>query len=169
MPKLSQELAPPKVMPIGGTKTKTSNNRFAERIIRDLLLTRHNSILKTENPNKTPDITARCRILHSILAWPFGLTLSFVVGSWLPLLAVLSHALADSTIPGLIKDGKHYPSHPPLKWIMFPFLKKLWCTIVPKGWPVTYPPEMNWVYNKLGPVVGGILLLLSVLYWYLKA
>lgn len=112
-----------------------------------------------------PDITARCRIGHSILAWPFGWLLSVVVGSWLPLLAVLLHAVADSAIPGLVKNGKQYPSHPPLKWIMFPFSKKLWYEIVPKGWPVTYPPEFNQIYSKWAPAISAVLILLSVSAW----
>lgn len=122
---------------------------------------------KMKKPDETPDITARCRILHSILAWPFGLTLSFLVGSWLPFVAVLFHVGADSFVPGLKKDGKDYPSHSPRKWIAFPFSKKSWAKVT-KGWPITYPPEMNWVYNKLGPAVGVILMILSVLYWYFK-
>ncbi len=115
---------------------------------------------------QAPDITARCRILHSVFAWPFGLVLSFAVGSWLPFIAVLLHVFADSFIPGIEKDGKNYPSHPPLKWIAMPFSKKWW-EIVTIGWPITYPTEMNWVYNKLGPAVGFVLLLMSALYWLL--
>ncbi len=120
------------------------------------------------NPNKTPDITARCRILHSILAGPFGLILSSLMSSWLPFMAVLLHIGADSFIPGLIKDGKSYPSHSPRKWIAFPFSKKSWQKAT-KGWPITYPPKMNWVYNKLGPAAGGVLFILSIFYCSFKA
>lgn len=116
---------------------------------------------------QVPDITARCRILHSIFAFPFGLTLSFLAGSWIPFQAVLFHIGADSFIPGLIKDGKNFPSHSPRKWLAVPFIKRSWETVT-IGWPVTYPPEFNWVYNKLSPVIGGILLILSVLYFRIR-
>ncbi len=114
-----------------------------------------------------PDITARCRILHSIFAWPFGLVLSFAVCSWLPFIAVLSHIFLDSFVPGLIKDSKNYPSHPCRKWLANPFSERSWAKVT-IGWPVTYPPEFNWVYNKLAPAIGGVLFFLSVLYWNLK-
>ena len=111
-----------------------------------------------------PDITARCRILHSILAFPFGVVLSFWAVSFLPLLAVLIHIWADSFIPGIIKDGENYPSHSPRKWVAVPFIKKSW-SMVTIGWPVSYPPEFNWIYNKLSPAIGGGLLILSVVYF----
>ncbi len=117
---------------------------------------------------ESPDITARCRLLHSIFAWPFGWVLNLMVDSLLPFFAVVLHIFADSFIPGLIKDGKHYPSHPPLKWMMFPFLKKLWYKIVPIGWPVTYPPEFN-RNTYWAPVVGGILFIVSSAYWFCLA
>ncbi len=113
-----------------------------------------------------PDITARCRILHSTFAFPFGLALSYITSSFLPFIAVLSHIFLDSFIPGLIKDGKNYPSLPPFKWIAVPFIKKWW-SIVTIGWPITYPPEFNWIYVKLCPAIGFILLLMSALYWLL--
>ena len=72
-----------------------------------------------------PDITARCRILHSALAFPFGVVLSFWAVSFLPFLAVLLHIWADSFIPGIIKDGKNYSSHSPRKWVAVPFIKNL--------------------------------------------
>lgn len=111
-----------------------------------------------------PDITARCRILHSALAFPFGLALSFLTVSCLPFLAVLIHIWTDSFIPGLIKDGKNYPSHSPRKWIAVPFIQKSW-EIVTINWPITYPPKFNWIYSKLSPAIGGILLIMSVLYF----
>ncbi len=123
-----------------------------------------NSLKKKKG--QMPDITAQCRILHSALAFPFGIVLSFLAISYLPFLAVLLHIFADSFIPGLIKDGKNYPSHSPRKWVAIPFIKKSW-EITTVGWPVTYPPEFNWVYNKLGPAIGGVLLVSSVLYcWF---
>ncbi len=114
---------------------------------------------------KIPDITARCRILHSIFAWPFGLALSLIISSWLPFIAVLLHIFADSFIPGLGKDGKHYPSHSRRKWIAIPVIKKSWAKVT-IGWPITYPPKFNWVYEKLSPSVGLILLILSFWFWY---
>jgi len=112
-----------------------------------------------------PDITARCRILHSVLAFPYGLALSLLVSSWIPFLAVLYHILADSFIPGLIKDGKNYPSHSPRKWLAVPFVKRSWET-VKIGWPVSYPPEFNWVYSKFCPAIGLTLLGLSFVYLF---
>ncbi len=114
-----------------------------------------------------PDITARCRILHSVFAFPFGLILSFLVSSWLPFFAVLLHIYTDSFIPGLIKDGKKYASHSPRKWIAFPFSKKSWRKVT-IGWPITYPPEFNRIYTKLSPIIGGALFILSVLYRFAK-
>ena len=55
---------------------------------------------------KTPDITAQCRILHSSFAFIFGFGLSWLVGSFLPLIAVLSHAILDSCVPAIEKNGK---------------------------------------------------------------
>jgi len=111
-----------------------------------------------------PDITARCRILHSIFAFPFGLLLSFAVGSWLPFIAVLLHIFADSFIPGIEQDGKYYPSHSRRKWLANPFLKKSWKKVA-IGWPVTYPAELNWVYKKLCPAIGFFLFIASSVYW----
>lgn len=112
---------------------------------------------------KLPDITAPSRILHSGLAFPYGLVLSLMVFSWLPFVAVLIHIFLDSIVPGVIKDGKHYPSHSLWKWVTAPFLGT-W-KIVTIGWPVTYPPEFNWVYKRLAPLIGIVLILLSALYW----
>ncbi len=117
---------------------------------------------------KIPDITARWRVLHSILAWPFGWILSFYVGSWLPFIAIFLHALADSAIPGLEKDGKNYPSHPPLKWIMPPFFKKWWYQIVPIGWPVTYPSKLNRVYTRLAPAISAMIALFLIIIWLIR-
>ncbi len=114
-----------------------------------------------------PDITAEYRILHSILAWPCGLALSWFVFSWIPLLAVLLHALTDSAIPGLEKDGKDYSSHSPRKWFAVPFVEDSWGRVA-IGWPVTYPPKLNWVYKKLAPAISGTLFLASLIYWFLK-
>ena len=119
-----------------------------------------------KNKGITPDITARCRILHSIFAFPFGLFLSFAVLSWLPLFAVLLHIAADSLIPALEMNGKYYPSHSLFKWIAVPFINKSW-TIVTIGWPIVYLPKLTWVYNKLGPAIGTILLVASIIYWLL--
>lgn len=109
-----------------------------------------------------PDITARCRILHSIFAFPFGLILSLVVSSWLPFIVVLLHIFADSFVPSLKENGKNYPSHSRRKWIANPFSSKSWAKVT-IGWPVTRAAETNWVYDILGPIVGLILLLLSFL------
>jgi len=114
-----------------------------------------------------PDITGEWRVLHSIVAWPCGLALSWLVFSWLPLLAVFLHALADSFIPGIPKDGKDYPSHSPRKWLAVPFVPDSWERVT-IGWPITYPHELNWIYKKLAPAIGGILLLVSVIYWFFK-
>lgn len=122
---------------------------------------------KMRKPNEIPDITARCRILHSILAWPFGLTLSFFTGSWLPFLSVLIHIGVDSFIPGLIEDNRSYPSHSPQKWVANPFSKKSWSK-VSLGWQIIYPPKMNWIYRKLCPTIGGLLLTLSAFYWLIR-
>ena len=113
-----------------------------------------------------PDIAARCRILHSIFVFPFGLGLSFLASSLLPFLAVLYHIWADSFISSLVKDRRNYPSHPPRKWLAFPFIKSSWETVT-IGWPVTYPPEFNWIYRKLGPAIGAALLGLSVGYLFI--
>lgn len=119
-----------------------------------------------KNKGAIPDITARCRILHSIFAFPFGLFLSLAVSSCLPFIAVLSHIFCDSFIPGLEKDGKHYPSHSPRKWLANPFSLALWKK-VGIGWPITYPPELNWVYDKLSPAIRIILLILSIILIYI--
>lgn len=113
-----------------------------------------------------PDITARCRILHSILAFPFGIGLNYMAGSWLPFLAMLLHALTDATIPGLTQNGRHYSTHPPLKWITPPFPASLWYKVVPMGWPVTYPAEPNLCY-KLAEPIGLVLTLLAILFFYI--
>jgi hypothetical protein len=113
-----------------------------------------------------PDITARCRILHSIFAFPFGLVLSFAVGSLLPFIAVVLHIFADSFIPGIIgKDGKNYPSHSCRKWLANPFSQKSWAKVA-IGWPVIYPPKFNWIYEKLAPAVGLLLMIFSFWFWY---
>jgi len=111
-----------------------------------------------------PDITARCRILHSEFAFPFGLALSWLAGcSLIPFLSVLLHIGADSFIPGLMKDGKNYPSHSPRKWLADPFSKKSWAWAM-IGWPVTYPPEFSRMYTRIGPMIGVALLGLSLVY-----
>lgn len=109
-----------------------------------------------------PDITARSRVLHSIFAFPFGLSLSYLAGSWLPFLAVLLHIITDATIPGLTQNGRHYSTHPPLKWIMCPFFPDLWYKIVSLGWPVKYPAQTNLCY-KLSEPLGAVLTLFIVL------
>lgn len=110
-----------------------------------------------------PDITARWRILHSILAFPFGAFLSILVNSALPFLAVLGHIFLDSFVPGITKDGKDYPSHSRLKWTAFPNSDYSWKKVT-ENWPITYPPQFNWIYKKLCPVIGALLILLSSLY-----
>ncbi len=70
--------------------------------------------------NELPDISGRWRILHNIFAFPFGAALSYLSGCWFPFLAVLLHIVADSAIPTIMKNGKTYPSHPPLKWFILP-------------------------------------------------
>lgn len=107
-----------------------------------------------------PDITARCRLLHSIFAFPFGIGLSYLAGSWLPFFAVLLHALTDATIPGLTYNGKKYSTHPPLKWLMPPVPAFLWYKIVPLGWPVKYS-QPNYIYKVAEPI-GLILAVLSI-------
>ena len=118
-----------------------------------------------QNRGEIPDITARCRILHSFLACPFAVILSLAAGSFLPFIAVLLHVFFDSFIPGVIKDGKCYPSHSRLKWVMLPYPAKYWKRIVTLNWPVTFPPEFNWIYRRLAPLVGIILLILSAISW----
>lgn len=113
-----------------------------------------------------PDITARWRLLHSIFAFPFGIILGLTVNSSLPFFAVLLHITLDSAVPGIVKNGKNYPSHSPRKWIAIPFVEKSWRTVT-GNWPITYPPEFNWIYKKLAPIVGIALLILSSLYWWL--
>lgn len=110
----------------------------------------------------SPDITARSRVLHSILGFPFGIGLSCLVASFLPLYAVLLHMIADSSIPGLTYAGKHYCTHPPLKWAMFPYPASWWYRIVSKGWPVKYPAEPNLFY-KIAEPVGAIATFLSII------
>ncbi|OGN27824.1 MAG: hypothetical protein A2941_00550 [Candidatus Yanofskybacteria bacterium RIFCSPLOWO2_01_FULL_49_17] len=114
----------------------------------------------------TPDITARDRILHSVLAFPFGGALCWVSHSWLPFVALLLHIFVDSFIPCFRKDGKLYPSHPRLKWVMAPWMADAWYRIVPRGWPVQYPPVPAMVY-KLAEPVGAVLAIISatVLWW----
>lgn len=113
----------------------------------------------------TPDITARDRLLHSVFAFPFAAVLAILVDSILPAIAVMLHIAADSFIPGLLKDGKHYPSHSPRKWIMVPFAGRLWYRFVPRGWPVTYPPTLNRFYKFMEPV-GLALTVISVFVLY---
>ncbi len=110
-----------------------------------------------------PDITARCRILHSVLAFLYGGTLSLLVFSAVPFVAVLLHIGGDSFIPGLLKNGKNYPSHSRRKWLANPFSSESWAKVT-IGWPVTYPPELSWVHTKLGPVIGIALLSCSFSY-----
>ncbi len=119
---------------------------------------------KKAKRGEIPDITARCRILHSILAFPFGLALSLTVSSWLPFIAVLTHIFADSFIPGIEKNGKHYPLHSRRKWLANPFSEKSWAKVT-IGWPITYPPEFNWVYEKLIPKIGIGLIFSIVFLW----
>lgn len=112
----------------------------------------------------TPDITARARLLHSIFAFPFGMSLGYLTGSYLPFVAVLLHALTDATIPGLTQNGRYYSTHPPLKWLMCPFPASLWYKIVPMGWPVKYPPQLNLCY-KLAEPIGLIVTVLIILFF----
>lgn len=98
--------------------------------------------------DRISDITARSRILHSFLVFPFGLALSWLVLSWLPFLAVLLHVVLDSFIPAIEKGGKNYPSHPPWKWLSNPFSDKSWSKVT-NGWPVAYPPKFNRIYNSV--------------------
>lgn len=113
---------------------------------------------------EAPDITARCRIFHSFFALPFGLTLSLMAHSWFPFFAVLLHIAADSFIPAVKKSGKYYPSHSPLKWLAIPFIKRSWKTVT-LGWPVTYPPEITWVYQKLSLMGGMGFLIFAIFFW----
>ena len=53
--------------------------------------------------NEMPDITARWRILHSVLAFPSGAILSLIVYSWLPFSAFPTWVTANS------KAMKHWP------------------------------------------------------------
>lgn len=106
------------------------------------------------------DITARCRILHSLLAFPFGLLLVYLAGSWLPFLALLSHIGADC-LPGVSENGRYYSCHSCLKWLMLPFLKKLWYKVVFVGWPVTAASRLNEIY-KLGELLGLAILVISL-------
>lgn len=112
-----------------------------------------------------PDITARSRILHSIFAFPFGIGLAYLAGSWLPFLAVLLHALTDATVPGLTQNGRYYSTHPPLKWIMCPYPARLWYKIVPIGWPVKYPADINLCYKLAEPIGLALTLLAILVFW----
>lgn len=109
-----------------------------------------------------PDITARDRILHSVFAFPFAALLTLLSSSLLPAIAVLLHIMADSFVPGLLRDGRHYPSHPRRKWISLPFAEQFWYQFVPRGWPIQYPPKLNSFY-KLAEPVGLVLTLLACL------
>lgn len=109
-----------------------------------------------------PDITARMRILHSIFVFPFGLGLTYLAGSWLPFLATLLHMFADAFIPGLKQNGRHYSTHPPLKWIMLPFPARWWYKVVPIGWPVKYPARLNMCY-KIAEPIGLIVTFVSII------
>lgn len=114
---------------------------------------------------QVPDITARDRLLHSVLAFPFGFGLSWWSGSWLPLGAVLLHIAADSFIPGLKYAGKHYPPHSPWKWLLFPIPASWWYQIVPKGWPIQYPPQFNRCYQLAEPVGLALTLVADLILW----
>ena len=120
-------------------------------------------IYQTKILGKPWDITARCRILHSFLAFPFGLLLVWLTSSWLPFLALLFHIGADSLIPAIKEGGRHYPSHPYFIWMMLPFLKNWWYKVVPIGWPVTPASRFNKIY-KLGEPVGLFVSILAVLF-----
>ncbi len=120
-----------------------------------------------KHQNKFPgvvvrDITARVRVLHSALAWPFACALCLATKSLLPMCAVISHILCDSAIPGITVNGKSYPSHSPWKWITFPFFKKSWYEIVPRGWPVRYPPQFNLIYRKMAPTISVVVIFASL-------
>lgn len=119
-------------------------------------------IYQTKILGKPFDITARCRILHSFLAFPFGLFLVWLTGSWLPFLALLFHIGADSLIPAIKEGGRHYPSHPYFIWIMLPFFKNLWYKVVPIGWPVIPTSQFNKIY-KLGELVGSVISIFAIL------
>jgi len=110
---------------------------------------------------ETPDITARDRILHSILAFPFAVLLGHFSDSILPVVAVMLHIAADSFVPGLLKSGKHYPSHSRRKWITNPFAKDSWYRFVPKNWPIKYPPKLNLLYKLMEPM-GLVLAIISI-------
>ena len=112
-----------------------------------------------------PDITARVRLLHSVFAFPFGISLSYLSNSMLPFWAVLLHMLADAFIPGLKQDGRHYSTHPPLKWIMCPFPASLWYKIVPIGWPVKYPAQLNLCYELAEPIGFVVTLIATMIFW----
>ncbi len=111
-----------------------------------------------------PEITARCRLLHSIFAFPFGIGLSYLASSWLPFFAVLLHALTDATIPGITQDGRNYSTHPPLKWLMCPYPASLWYKVVPIGWPVKYPAQINLVY-KIAEPIGLMVTAVTILFF----
>lgn len=115
----------------------------------------------------TPDITAQCRIFHNLFAFIFGFGLSWLVSSFLPLIAVLFHVVLDSFVPAIEKNGKNYPSHPPFKWLLIPFVRKIWNMAI-IGWPITYPPKFNFIYNRLGPAIGYILLFICACYCTMK-
>lgn len=110
---------------------------------------------------QTFDPTARCRILHSCLAFPFGILLSQLTLSILPLLALFSHIAADALIPVIKYKNRHYSSHPPLVWFVLPFFKNWRYQFVTKGWPITQPAQFNIVY-KLGEIMGLVLLISSL-------
>ena len=109
-----------------------------------------------------PDITARDRILHSALVFPFTILLTFLSGSVLPMIAVFLHITMDSFIPGLLWGNRYYPSHARIKWLMFPFYPSVVKrqAIISRNWPVEYPPKLLLLYKLMEPV-GLILTVIS--------
>ena len=109
-----------------------------------------------------PDITAKDRILHSFLAFPFALLLTFLSNSLLPAIAVLLHIMADSFIPGLLQSNRYYPSHARIKWLMFPCYPSAEQRrkIISKNWPIKYPPRLG-SFCKLMEPIGLILTIIS--------
>lgn len=109
-----------------------------------------------------PDITAKDRVFHSFLAFPFALLLIFLNNSLLPAIAVLLHIMADSFIPGLLQNDRYYPSHARIKWLMFPFYPSAEKRqkIIFKNWPIKYPPKPS-SFCKLMEPTGLILTIIS--------
>lgn len=112
---------------------------------------------------KKEDVIAPWRIFHGPCIFIFSLILAYIYKSPWPAVAALFHLIIDTTIPAIISntDGKSYSSHSIWLWITFPETKQL--EMVRKKWLVTYPLRFNKVHERVYPLIGLCLAVISIL------